>query len=110
MELAYYTLLAEDLEPRGFAFWNILDEGKVPPVGDYIHDIDIKDSDSISSVKNGEDENIADKTEDETENDTENKLVNKTVNEIENKRENKTKESLPLWLAGSLNKFMKIRK
>jgi hypothetical protein len=32
---AYNKLLAEDLGPRGFAFWNILDEGRVPPEGDY---------------------------------------------------------------------------
>ena len=87
MELAYNTLLAEDLEPKGFAFWNILDEGRVPPIGDYIHDIDIDIDDS-------EDKNVEDKTE----------------NKIENTTENKTKESQPLWLAGSLNKFMKIRK
>ena len=100
MELAYNTLLAEDLEPRGFAFWNILDEGRVPPIGDYIHDIDINLDDS--EVKNAEDLAGAGKTINATE--------NNTVNKADFETENKTKESQPLWLAGSLNKFMKIRK
>ena len=31
VEMAYTSLLATDEEPRGFAFWNILDEGRSSP-------------------------------------------------------------------------------